>query len=98
MRGRLKGSIHSALKRRGDIVRLRAKGLGMRSFMIGTVGIFGAAVSAAPASAATMVVYADPMTFETRRVVVNPTGPDRTFFCLLPPSQVGCHEVKRAKR
>jgi len=66
--------------------------------MIATVAIFGAAIGAAPASAATMIIYADPMTFETRRVVVDPTGPDRTFFCLLPPSQAGCHEVRRKKR
>jgi hypothetical protein len=45
-----------------------------------------------------MYVFADPMTFETRRVVVDPTGPDRTYLCLMPPSQVGCQEVKRSKR
>ena len=67
----------------------------MRRAMIMTTAIFGTAIGAAPASAATMIVYADPMTFETRRVVVDPTGPDRTFFCLLPPSQAGCHEVRR---
>ena len=60
--------------------------------MIATTVILGAA---SPATAATMFVYADPMTFETRRVVVDPTGPDRTYLCLLPPSQVGCHEVRR---
>ena len=60
--------------------------------MIATTVILG---SASPAAAATMIVYADPMTYETRRVVVDPTGPDRTFFCLLPPSQAGCHEVRR---
>jgi len=45
-----------------------------------------------------MYVFADPMTFETRRVVVDPKGPDRTYLCLLPPSQAGCHEVKRTRR
>ena len=68
----------------------------MRTFVIATTAVLGTAVgTAAPASAATLIVYADPMTFETRRVVVDPTGPDRTFLCLLPPSQAGCHEVRR---
>jgi hypothetical protein len=68
----------------------------MRRIMIAATAIFGAGISAAsPAAAATLIIYADPMTFETRRVVVDPTGPDRTFLCLLPPSQAGCHEVRR---
>jgi len=67
----------------------------MRTVMIATTALFGAAVGASPSQAATLIVYADPMTFETRRVVVDPTGPDRTFLCLLPPSQAGCHEVRR---
>ena len=67
----------------------------MRTVMLATTALFGAA---SPAGAATLIVYADPMTFETRRVVVDPTGPDRTFFCLLPPSQAGCHEVVRKRR
>lgn len=70
----------------------------MRRAMIAASVIFGGAMLAAPASAATMIVYADPMTFETRRVVVDPTGPNRTFVCLLPPSQAGCHEVRRRTR
>ena len=71
----------------------------MRIARIATTAAFGAAIGAAPpAQAATLIVYADPMTFETRRVVVDPTGPDRTFLCLMPPSQVGCHEVRRRIR
>jgi hypothetical protein len=45
-----------------------------------------------------MYVFADPMTFETRRVVVDPNGPDRTYLCLMPPSQAGCHQIRRARR
>lgn len=67
----------------------------MRKLMIATTFMLG---TAAPAGATTLVVYADPMTFETRRVVVDPNGPDRTFYCLLPPSQTGCHEVRRPRR
>ena len=70
----------------------------MRRMMIATAALFGVAVCASPAGAATLIVYADPMTFETRRVVVNPGGPDRTFLCLMPPSQAGCHEVRRRSR
>jgi hypothetical protein len=52
----------------------------------------------APAAATTLYVFADPMTFETRKVVVDPSGPDRTYLCLLPPSQAGCHQVPRKRR
>jgi hypothetical protein len=67
--------------------------------MIVTSAVIGlaAALVPAPAAAATLFVFADPMTFETRRVVVDPTGPDRTYLCLLPPSQAGCQLVKREK-
>ena len=66
----------------------------MRALMIATICLLGVA---APARATTLVVYADPMTFETRRIVVDPTGPDRIFLCLMPPSQAGCHEVRRKR-
>ena len=71
----------------------------MRRVMIAAGAVLGGAMGvASSAQAATLVVYADPMTFETRRVVVDPKGPDRTFLCLMPPSQAGCHEIKRKKR
>ena len=56
--------------------------------------------AAAPASAATIVIYADPMTMERRTVVVDPDGPDRAFFCMLPPSIVGCQSIplRRSRR
>ncbi|MEO5577948.1 MAG: hypothetical protein ABIR25_02715 [Sphingomicrobium sp.] len=70
----------------------------MRRATIATIATLGAASGvAAPASAATMIIYADPMTFETRRVVIDLSGPNRTFMCLMPPSQAGCHEIKRAR-
>ena len=58
----------------------------------------GAILMTAPAQAVTMYVFADPMTFETRRVVLDPRGPDRTYLCLMPPAEAGCHEVKRVRR
>ena len=69
----------------------------MRRAMIVTSALIGGSISA-PSQAATMYVFADPMTFETRRVVVDPNGPDRTYLCLMPPSQAGCHEVRKKRR
>ncbi len=64
-----------------------------------TLALVGAAaLVAGQAHAATVYVYADPMTFETRRVVVDPDGPDRTYLCLMPPSQAGCTQIRRARR
>jgi hypothetical protein len=48
---------------------------------------------ASPASAATIVILADPMTMEKRTVVVDPNGPDRAFLCMLPPGQAGCQRL-----
>lgn len=70
----------------------------MRRVLIAISVLWGAAIAAAPAHAATLYVFADPMTFETRRVVVDPNGPDRTYLCLMPPAQAGCHQVRRARR
>ena len=55
---------------------------------------------ATPASAATIVILADPMTLERRTVVVDPNGPDRAFLCMLPPGQAGCQrlDLKRVGR
>ena len=61
---------------------------------------FAVPAAASQASAATVVVYADPMTLERRTVVINPDGPDRAFLCMLPPSEAGCVQVpvRRARR
>ena len=55
---------------------------------------------ATPASAATIIILADPMTLERRTVVVDPNGPDRAFLCMLPPGQAGCQrlDLKRVGR
>ncbi len=52
----------------------------------------------ATASAATIVIYADPMTMERRAVYVDPTGPAKTYVCMLPPAESGCTEVKARRR
>jgi hypothetical protein len=55
--------------------------------------------AATPAGAATIVILADPMTLEKRAVVVDPSGPDRAYLCMLPPGQAGCQRlaVKRGR-
>jgi hypothetical protein len=70
----------------------------MGRVIIAATAICCAAIGAAPARAATWYVFADPMTLETRRVVVDPNGPDRTYLCMMPPSDSGCHEVRRSRR
>ena len=62
-------------------------------------GLFAVTLSSA-ASAATIVVYTDPMTMERRTVVVDSDGPDRAFVCQLPPGDAGCRQVsvKRERR
>ena len=55
--------------------------------------VLGSLVAAAPASAATIVVYTNPEGLERRVVVVDPDGPDRVYMCMLPPGEAGCHRV-----
>ncbi|MBA3525657.1 MAG: hypothetical protein H0T82_01880 [Sphingomonas sp.] len=61
---------------------------------------FLGALAASPASAATIVVYTDPMTMERRTVVVDTGGPDRAYLCMLPPGDSGCRAIpiRRARR
>ena len=71
----------------------------MRLFLAAGAGL-AFLVAATPASAATIIIYADPMTLERRTLVVDPAGPDRAFLCMKPPAVSGCQEieVKRARR
>jgi hypothetical protein len=52
--------------------------------------LFGTFAAAAPASAATVIIYQDPMTLDRRVVVRETSGPDRAYLCMLPPSDMGC--------
>ncbi len=67
-----------------------------------TLGLaaLGLPAFAAPASAATIVVFADPMTLERKTVIVDPNGPDRAYLCMLPPGTAGCQAIrmKRLRR
>ncbi|HET7816907.1 MAG TPA: hypothetical protein VFK58_04955 [Sphingomicrobium sp.] len=66
------------------------------ALMIG--GLIGLLALAAPASAATVVVYANPETLERHMVVVDPKGPDRIYLCMLPPAEAGCQRVHARRR
>ena len=56
------------------------------------------AAAAEPASAATIVIFTDPMTFERTTVVYNTKGPDRAFMCMAPPADSNCVAVPLKKR
>ena len=70
----------------------------MRSSILAFAALAGWAV-ATPASATTVIIYSDPMTLERRTVVIDSSGPDRAFLCMLPPSEAGCVRmpVRRAR-
>ena len=59
------------------------------------IGLYALAALAVPsiASATTVIVYADPMTFSRHTVVYATPGPDRAFLCMLPPGEGSCHPI-----
>ncbi len=72
------------------------RGNGMRLMLRTALGV-ALLAAAIPASAATIVIYMDPLTLERRIVVADPDGPDRAFLCMLPPAQSGCQQVKMTR-
>jgi hypothetical protein len=54
------------------------------------LALIGTAALAAPAEAATVIIYQDPMSMDRHTVVLDTQGPDRAFWCMLPQSIVGC--------
>ncbi len=69
----------------------------MRGVLI-TALTLAACLAAAPASAATIVVFTNPETMQSKTVVLDQDGPDRVFMCMLPPGEAGCHQVKMRRR
>jgi hypothetical protein len=65
----------------------------MGRIILGAVAL-AAMGGAMPASAATIVIFTNPMTMERHTVVVDPDGPDRAFLCMLPPGTSGCVPLK----
>lgn len=61
-------------------------------------GLIGGLALAQPASAAMVVVYANPETLERHTIVVDPNGPDRMYRCMLLPAQTGCHWIPSRRR
>ena len=64
----------------------------MRLSLVSIAGLT-ALVAATPASAATIVIFTDPMTLERTTVVVDPDGPDRAYMCMMPPAVSACQAV-----
>ena len=46
------------------------------------------------ASAATIIVYTDPMTLDRQTVVLNTKGPDRAYLCMAPPAAADCVRLR----
>ena len=82
---------------KADAVAEQAGGMMRLTTALAALAVPGVAT---PASAATIIILADPMTLERRTVVVDPNGPDRAFLCMLPPGQAGCQrlDLKRVGR
>jgi hypothetical protein len=91
LRRPLKGAIHLPFNALGPAPVQRGKTL--RWTILGAAGLASIA-GAMPASAATIVIFTNPMTLERRTVVIDPDGPDRAFLCTLPPGEAGCQPIK----
>ena len=59
------------------------------------VGLFALASLTMPsiASAATVIIYTDPMSLSRYTVVYDTPGRDRAFVCMLPPRHGTCHAI-----
>ena len=64
----------------------------MRLWLVSIAGLTALA-TAAPAQAATIYIFTDPMTLERKTVIVDPDGPDRAFLCMMPPAVAACQAV-----
>ena len=64
------------------------------------VTLFALASLAAPsaASAATVIIYTDPMSLSRYTVVYDTPGRDRAFICMLPPRYGACHAITLSRK
>ena len=64
------------------------------------VGLFALASLAMPsaASAATVIIYTDPMSLNRYTVVYDTPGRDRAFVCMLPPRFGTCHAIPLSRK
>ena len=64
----------------------------MRRFAVGLIALTSLAAPSA-ASAATVIIYTDPMSLSRYTVVYDTPGRDRAFVCMLPPRHGTCHAI-----
>ena len=64
----------------------------MRRLAVGLIALASVAAPSA-ASAATVIVYTDPMSLSRYTVVYDTPGRDRAYVCMLPPRHGSCHAI-----
>ncbi len=69
----------------------------MRLMATGLIALASLAAPAA-ASAATVIIYTDPMSLSRYTVVYDTPGRDRAFVCMLPPRYGACHAIPLSRK
>lgn len=72
-------------------------GLIMRAIAVGLIA-FASLASPSAASAATVIIYTDPMSLSRYTVVYDTPGRDRAFVCMLPPRHGSCHAIPISRK
>ena len=72
-------------------------GLNMRRIAVGLFALASLAMPSA-ASAATVIIYTDPMSLNRYTVVYDTPGRDRAFVCMLPPRFGTCHAIPLSRK
>ena len=66
----------------------------MRGLRLGLAVLPLAVAMTAPAHAATVVIFTEPMSLNRYTVVYDTPGRDRVLMCMAPPAASDCTEVK----
>jgi hypothetical protein len=69
----------------------------MRRLAIGLIILTSLAAPSA-ASAATVIIYTDPMSLSRYTVVYDTPGRDRAYVCMLPPRFGECHAIPLSRK
>ena len=72
-------------------------GYSMRRLAAGLIILASLAIPSA-ASAATVIIYTDPMSLNRYTVVYDTPGRDRAFVCTLPPRHGSCHAIPVSRK
>ena len=67
-------------------------GLMMRAVTVVLIAL-ASVVAPSAASAATVIIYTDPMSLSRYTVVYDTPGRDRAYVCMLPPRHGTCHAI-----